>query len=162
MIPLISTERSPRFSEMDGKYDALRLRNQLCFLLYLCSKEITRRYQPLLEKLDLTYTQYVVMMYYWEMGSSTAKELSEALLLDPSTLTPILRKLEKKGYLKRSRNPEDERSILLSLTSEGLALQDRALAVPAEMANCLGLKEEEAYQLGMLLGKILTNVEKEL
>ncbi|MBR6206043.1 MAG: MarR family transcriptional regulator [Oscillospiraceae bacterium] len=147
---------------MDGKYDALRLRNQLCFPLYLCSKEITRRYQPLLEKLDLTYTQYVVMMYYWEMGSSTAKELSGALLLDPSTLTPILRKLEKKGYLKRSRNPEDERSILLSLTSEGLALQDRALAVPAEMANCLGLKEEEAYQLGMLLGKILTNVEKEL
>ncbi|MCR5175037.1 MAG: MarR family transcriptional regulator [Oscillospiraceae bacterium] len=147
---------------MDGKYDALRLRNQLCFPLYLCSKEITRRYQPLLEKLDLTYTQYVVMMYYWEMGSSTAKDLSEALLLDPSTLTPILRKLEKKGYLKRSRNPEDERSILLSLTSEGLALQDRALAVPAEMANCLGLKEEEAYQLGMLLGKILTNVEKEL
>ena len=147
---------------MDGKYDALRLRNQLCFPLYLCSKEITRRYQPLLEKLDLTYTQYVVMMYYWEMGSSTAKELSEALLLDPSTLTPILRKLEKKGYLKRSRNPEDERSILLSLTSEGLALQDRALAVPTEMANCLGLKEEEAYQLWMLLGKILTNVEKEL
>ncbi len=147
---------------MDGKYDALRLRNQLCFPLYLCSKEIRRRYQPLLEKLDLTYTQYVVRMYYWEMGSSTAKELSEALLLDPSTLTPILRKLEKKGYLKRSRNPEDERSILLSLTSEGLALQDRALAVPTEMANCLGLKEEEAYQLGMLLGKILTNVEKEL
>ncbi|MBR6951639.1 MAG: MarR family transcriptional regulator [Oscillospiraceae bacterium] len=147
---------------MTGPYDALRLRNQLCFPLYLCSKEIIRRYQPLLDDLDLSYTQYVVMMYYWEMGSSTAGQLSSALLLDPSTLTPILRKLENKGYLKRSRNPEDARSIRLSLTDRGLALRDRALAVPAKMAGCLGLEEEEALQLGTLLGKILTNVEKEL
>ena len=147
---------------MDAKYEALRLRNQLCFPLYLCSKELTRRYQPMLDKLDLSYTQYVVMMYFWEMGGGTAKELSRALLLDPSTLTPILRKLERKGYLARSRDPKDERSLVITLTSAGLALRDAALAVPAEMANCVGLTESEALALGALIEKILTNIKKEL
>lgn len=147
---------------MTDRYEALRLRNQLCFPLYLCSKEITRRYQPMLDKLNLTYTQYVVMMYFWEMGSASAKVLSRALLLDPSTLTPILKKLEQKGYLTRERDPGDERSLIVRLTGAGEALKDAALAVPAEMANCLGLSEEEAFQLGALIGKILTNIEKEL
>ena len=87
---------------MTDRYEALRLRNQLCFPLYLCSKEITRRYQPMLDKLNLSYTQYVVMMYFWEMGGGSAKDVSRALLLDPSTLTPVLKKLEQKGYLTRS------------------------------------------------------------
>ena len=147
---------------MEEKYESLRLRNQLCFPVYLCAKELTRRYQPLLDKLNLTYTQYVVMMYFWEMGSASAKALSRALLLDPSTLTPILKKLEQKGYLTRERDPGDERSLIVRLTGAGEALKDAALAVPAEMANCLGLSEEEAFQLGALIGKILTNIEKEL
>ncbi|MBQ8953099.1 MAG: MarR family transcriptional regulator [Clostridia bacterium] len=147
---------------MSDKYEALRLRNQLCFPLYVCSKEITRRYQPMLDKLNLSYTQYVVMMYFWEVGSGSAKELSQALLLDPSTLSPILKKLEQKGYLARSRDPRDERSLVIELTQAGLALRDEALEVPAQMANCLGLSEAEAFELGALIGKILMNIEKEL
>ena len=147
---------------MDEKYESLRLRNQLCFPLYLCSKEITRRYQPMLDKLDLSYTQYVVMMYFWEMGGGSAKEVSQALLLDPSTLTPILRKLEQKGYLTRGRDPKDERSLSIRPTAAGLALRDAALEIPARMANCLGLSAAEALQLGGLIEKILANIEKEL
>ena len=83
---------------MTDKYEPLRLRNQLCFPLYLCSKEIIRRYQPMLDKLNLTYTQYIVMMYFWEMGSGSAKDVSHALLLDPSTLTPILKSWRKRVF----------------------------------------------------------------
>jgi len=147
---------------MTDKYAPLRLRNQLCFPLYLCSKELTRRYQPMLDKLNLTYTQYVVMMYFWEMGSGSAKDVSQALLLDPSTLTPILKKLEQKGYLTRTRDPEDERSLSIRLTGAGEALQDEALEVPERMADYLGLTPEEGARLGELLGKVLNNIEKEL
>lgn len=147
---------------MADRYEALRLRNQLCFPLYLCAKELTRRYQPLLDKLNLTYTQYVVMMYFWEMGHASAGEVSRALLLDPSTLTPVLKKLEQKGYLARRRDPEDGRSLAVALTPAGEALKDQALCVPGRMADCLGLSGEEAAQLGGLLGKILNNMEKEL
>ena len=147
---------------MADKYDSLRLRNQLCFPLYLCSKELTRRYQPMLDKLNLTYTQYVVMMYFWEVGGGSARDVSRALLLDPSTLTPILKKLEQKGYLARERDPKDERSLVIHLTDAGEALKDDALEVPARMANCLGLSQEEAMRLGELIGKVLNNIEKEL
>ena len=147
---------------MTGKYESLRLRNQLCFPLYLASKEITRRYQPMLDKLNLTYTQYIVMMYFWEFERGSARDLSRTLLLDPSTLTPVLRKLEQKGYLGRSRDPEDERSVIITLTDRGAALQDAALSVPKQMGGCIGLSEEEAVQLGTLINKVLTNIEKEL
>ena len=147
---------------MTDKYAPLRLRNQLCFPLYLCSKELTRRYQPMLDKLNLTYTQYVVMMYFWEVGGGSARDVSRALLLDPSTLTPILKKLEQKGYLARKRDPKDERSLVIHLTDAGEALKDDALEVPSRMANCLGLSPEEAMRLGELIGKVLNNIEKEL
>ena len=147
---------------MADPYESLRLRNQLCFPLYLCSKEITRRYQPLLDKLNLSYTQYVVMMYFWEMGGGSATDVSRALLLDPSTLTPILKKLEQKGYLTRRRDPQDERSLNIRLTEAGERLQDEALSVHEKMANCLGLSETEANRLGELIGKVLMNIEKEM
>ena len=116
----------------------------------------------MLDKLNLTYTQYVVMMYFWEMGSASAKDVSRALLLDPSTLTPILKKLEQKGYLARSRDPLDERSLIIRPTPAGEALRDAALDIPPRMTQCLGLSGEDAVQLGALIGKILTNIEKEL
>ena len=147
---------------MEGKYESLRLKNQLCFPLYLCSKELTRRYQPMLDKLNLSYTQYVVMMYFWEMGGGSATDVSRALLLDPSTLTPILKKLEQKGYLTRRRDPQDERSLNIRLTEAGERLQDEALSVHEKMANCLGLSETEANRLGELIGKVLMNIEKEM
>ena len=101
------------------KYEGLRLKNQLCFPIYLCSKEIIRKYTLYLEKLDLTYTQYVVMMYFWENKKSNVKDLGKALLLDSSTLTPLLKKLEAKGYVKRQRSSEDERNLIVELTSKG-------------------------------------------
>ena len=145
---------------MDGRYEALRLKNQLCFPLYVCSRELTRRYQPMLEAINLTYTQYVVMMYFWEMGSASLKDVSRALLLDPSTLTPVIRKLEQKGYLSRKRDPMDERSQIIRLTEAGRALRDDALEIPAQMGSCLGLDREEAEALGGLIGKVLTNIER--
>ena len=81
------------------KYESLLLRNQLCYPVYLCAKEITRKYTPFLSELDLTYTQYIVMMYFWEKKVSNVKEIGRTLLLDPSTLTPLLKKLEDKGYI---------------------------------------------------------------
>ncbi len=146
---------------MDDKYEVLRLKNQLCFPIYLCAKEIQRRYTPFLDKLNLTYTQYVVMMYFWEFGSSNVKALGKTLLLDPSTLTPLLKKLEAKGYLTRTRSAQDERNLLVELTDSGRALQDQALEIPAQIGKCLDLSEQEAVTLYQIMYKVLQNVEKE-
>ena len=146
---------------MEEKYEVLRLKNQLCFPIYLCAKEIQRRYAPLLDKINLTYTQYVVMMYFWEYGSSNVKTLGKTLLLDPSTLTPLLKKLEAKGYLTRTRSPEDERNLIVELTESGRALQEKALEIPAQIGKCMDLTEQEAVTLYKIINKVLTNVEKE-
>ena len=146
---------------MKDKYEALRLKNQLCFPIYLCSKELQRRYTPYLGQIDLTYTQYVVMMYFWEFGSSNVKQIGKALLLDPSTLTPLLKKLEGKGYITRERSPEDERNLIVSLTEAGESLKDKALTIPAQIGKCLDLTEEEAISLYKMMYKILFNIEKE-
>ena len=145
---------------MQEKYEALRLRNQLCFPIYLCSKELTRKYGMLLEKLDLTYTQYVVMMFFWEKQSSNVKELGKTLMLDPSTLTPILKKLEAKGYISRTRSAADERNLTVTLTEKGDALKDASLSVHDEMCGCFGLSDDEAVTLYTLISKVLMNVEK--
>ena len=146
---------------MEEKYEVLRLKNQLCFPIYLCAKEIQRRYAPLLDKINLTYTQYVVMMYFWEYGSSNVKTLGKTLLLDPSTLTPLLKKLEAKGYLTRTRSPEDERNLIVELTESGRSLQEKALEIPAQIGKCMDLTEQEAVTLYKIINKVLTNVEKE-
>lgn len=146
---------------MEDKYEALKLKNQLCFPIYLCAKEIQRRYTPYLDRLNLTYTQYVVMMYFWEHGSSNVKAIGETLLLDPSTLTPLLKKLEAKGYLTRTRSKEDERNLIIELTESGEALKDQAVEIPAQMGKCLALSEDEATSLYKILYKVLLNIEKE-
>ena len=146
---------------MDKKYEALLLKNQLCFPLYLCAKEIQRRYAPFLDEINLTYTQYVVMMYFWENGSSNVKAIGKTLLLDPSTLTPLLKKLETKGYITRTRSTDDERNLVVSLTESGEALRDKAVDIPCKMGRCLDLTEEEAAALYKILYKVLQNIEKE-
>ena len=146
---------------MDKKYEVLKLENQLCFPMYLCAKEIQRRYTPFLDAINLTYTQYVVMMYFWEHGSSNVKTIGKALLLDPSTLTPLLKKLEAKGFLTRTRSERDERNLIVTLTDEGEALRDRALDIPAKMGECLALSKEETVTLYQILYKVLPNIEKE-
>lgn len=145
---------------MDSKYDSLCLKNQLCFPLYVCAKEVIRRYKPLLDELDLTYTQYVVMMYMWEKRSGNVKEIGNALLLDSGTLTPLLKKLEAKGFITRVRSKVDERNLEIEITEEGMALRDKALTVPAEMSKCVALTKEEAETLCRLIHKVLAHIEE--
>ena len=146
---------------MDSKYDSLCLKNQLCFPLYVCAKEVIRRYKPLLDELDLTYTQYVVMMYMWEKESSNVKDMGKALLLDSGTLTPLLKKLESKGFITRVRSKVDERNLDIEITKEGMALRDKALTVPEEMSKCVALTREEAETLCRLMRKVLAHIEAE-
>ena len=152
---------SAPFPEEKNRYDRLRLENQLCFPLYACSKEIVRRYRPLLDQLDLTYTQYLVMMVLWEKSSMTVKELGQFLYLDSGTLTPLLKKLEARSYIRRVRSSTDERNLIISLTNEGLALRDQALSVPEQMSECVHLEPEEAAFLYQTLYKILGSLTQQ-
>ena len=145
----------------DRKYDALKLRGQLCFPLYVCAKETIRLYKPFLDELGLTYTQYITMMVLWEKKCLTVKELGKELYLDSGTLTPLLKKLEAKGLLMRERSKEDERNLYISLTEEGEKLKDEALRVPYEMEKCVELNHEERVVLYRLLYKLLTYLDKE-
>ncbi len=145
---------------MEDKYAALRLKNQLCFPLYAVSNLITRKYKPLLDKLDLTYTQYIVMMVLWEEKQVNEKFLCEALCLKSNTVTPLLKKLEDKEYIKKSKDKGDERNLVITLTEEGEKLQDNALGVPECIAREFHLTPEEALELYRVLYKILDE-EKE-
>ena len=139
----------------NSAYDALKLENQMCFLLYACSKEIMRKYRPLLDEIDLTYTQYLVMLVLWEKRSASVKEVGDCLCLDSGTLTPLLRKLEPKGYVVRTRCSEDERKLMISLTEEGFKLRERALAIPQKMCGCIQLEEGEGLMMYSNLRKVL-------
>ena len=138
--------------------DCLKLENQLCFPLYAASKEVIRRYKPLLDKVDLTYTQYIAMMVLWEEKEINVKNLGEKLFLDSGTLTPLLKKLESKGYITRKRLDKDERNLDISITKKGLALQEKVKNVPEEIGKCVNLSEDEAKVLYNMLYKILGNV----
>ena len=142
-------------NEINDQYAALHLKNQLCFPLYAVSNIITRRYKPLLDDLDLTYTQYLVMMVLWEEGPVNEKFLCEALFLKSNTLTPLLKKLTEKGYIQKEKDSEDERNLVVSLTEEGLALKEKALCVPESIAKEFHLTPEEATALYQILYKIL-------
>lgn len=134
---------------------ALRLESQLCFPLYAASKEVVARYKPLLDKLDLTYTQYITMMVLWEHKSVGVKELGRHLYLDSGTLTPLLKRLESKGFVRRERSSDDERAVNITITEAGEGLKEKATEVPAKMASCMPLSAEEARTLYTLLYKLL-------
>ncbi len=146
---------------MDKKYDMLKLENQLCFPLYACSKEMIRLYKRFLDPLDLTYTQYIAMMVMWEHKRMTVKEMGEILLLDSGTLTPVLKKLESKGYLSRKRSKEDERTVMISITEKGQDLKAEAAMIPERMGECIKLSKEEASKLQKILYKTLKKMERE-
>ena len=146
---------------MNNEYDCLKLENQLCFPLYACSKEIVRRYKPLLDKLDLTYTQYIVMMVMWEDKEINVKSLGERLFLDSGTLTPVLKKLEQKNYISRNRSSNDERNLIISVTSKGMKLRDKAKDVPPEIGKCVNLTPEEAMTMYKGLYKILDTLKND-
>ncbi|MBQ3903839.1 MAG: MarR family transcriptional regulator [Eubacterium sp.] len=143
---------------MDDIYNALKLENQLCFPLYACSKEVVKRYKPFLDELDLTYTQYITMMVMWDKKSINVKELGESLFLDSGTLTPLLKKLEAKGYISRERSKEDERNLIVTITKKGDALKEKAVGVPVQMRQCVNLTSEEAKTLYRLLYKLLGEI----
>ncbi len=140
---------------MDNKFDALKLSNQLCFPLYVCSKEIVKRYKPFLDEIGLTYTQYITMMAMWEHEELSVKELGELLFLDSGTLTPVLKTLEKKGFLSRKRSSEDERILIVTLTKSGAELKEQAVEVPFKMQGCVSMKPEEAAELYRILHSIM-------
>lgn len=140
---------------MEDKYKSLSLRSQLCFPLYAASRETIKRYRPHLDKLGLTYTQYIVMMVFWEEKTQNVKQLGEKLYLDSGTLTPVLKTLEAKGYIVRSRSKEDERVLNVAITEAGEALKDKALSIPMEMVKHVALSREETYTLYKLLHKLL-------
>jgi len=140
-----------------GKYDCLKLDNQLCFPLYACSKGIVKAYKPFLDEIGLTYTQYITMMVLWEHGEISSKELGTCLYLDSGTLTPVLKTLESKGLITRARSQADERNLIVGLTENGLALRDRAVDVPAKMSACSALSQEDAAELYRILRKLMCN-----
>ena len=122
------------------KYDGLKLENQLCFPLYACAKEIVRKYTPYLGELDLTYTQYITLMVLWERKEMNVKDLGKCLFLDSGTLTPLLKKMEAKGYITRHRSEADERVLLVHITQEGMQLREKALSIPARVGQCVALE----------------------
>ncbi len=139
----------------DTKYDCLKLNKQLCFPLYAVSRELIKRYRPHLDKIGLTYTQYIVMMVFWEEKTQNVKQLGERLYLDSGTLTPVLKTLEAKGYLKRYRSLEDERVLTVELTAAGEKLKDAALDIPAKMTEHVAISKDEIKVLYHLLYRLL-------
>ena len=141
-------------------FDPLKLENQLCFPMYACAKEIVRRYRPYLDELGITYTQYITMMVMWEHEKIISTDLSAYLHLDYGTLTPVLKKLETMGIIKRRRAAKDERLLEIELTDAGRGLREKAGHIPGKMSGLLGLSAKEAKTLYDLLYKTLAYMEE--
>lgn len=137
------------------EFDCLKLDNQLCFPLYACARSLVKKYNPYLAKIDLTYTQYITMMVFWEKGKCSAKELGDKLYLDSGTMTPVLKSLEKKGLIKRARSEADERLLMVEITAKGQALKTEAVKIPGQVAACVALEPTEAQNLYQTLNKLL-------
>ncbi len=133
----------------------LLLENQLCFPLYAASRLVINQYGPLLKPLGLTYTQYLVFMVLWEEQETTVGEICRRLFLDNGTITPVIKKMEKDGYVTRHRSAEDERVVLVSVTEKGMAVRERVKNVPLQVGSCLMLSAGEASELHRLLYKLL-------
>jgi DNA-binding MarR family transcriptional regulator len=145
---------------MDNNHELLKLDNQLCFSLYACSRAISRMYRPLLDKIGLTYPQYLVMMVLWDKEESTVKELGELLDLDSGTLTPMLKRMEGAQLLQRQRSKQDERVVIVRLTETGRALQEQAICIPQALAKSSGMEFAEMFQLQQQLKRILEHVNQ--
>jgi DNA-binding MarR family transcriptional regulator len=132
---------------MVKKDDMLRLDSQLCFSIYACSREIIGLYRPLLDDLGITYPQYLVLLVLWEQKECTVKELGNRLYLDSGTLTPMLKRMENNGLVKRFRSQQDERVVLISLTEKGESLKERAYCIPEELLAKSGLTPAEMQEM---------------
>ncbi|CAM3060364.1 MarR family winged helix-turn-helix transcriptional regulator [Bacillus spizizenii] len=143
-------------NKMENEFDHMKLENQLCFLLYASSREMTKQYKPLLEKLNVTYPQYLVLLLLWEHETLTVKKMGELLYLDSGTLTPMLKRMEQQGLITRKRSEEDERSVLISLTEDGELLKEKAADIPGTI---LGLSNQSGEDLKQLKSALYTLLE---
>jgi len=139
--------------------DALKLDNQLCFALYATVHSYNKIYKPLLDPMELTYPQYLAMLVLWQRDNLTVKELGQRLLLDSSTLTPLLKRLETAGRVRRTRDLEDERQVRITLTSEGRALKDLAAPIPQEINLATGLGVQRIASLRAELNILRAGLE---
>ena len=137
--------------------EAMKLENQLCFPLYAAARQVVNMYTPVLKPLGLTYTQYLVFLVLWEKDGIPVGEICERLMLDNGTLSPLLKKMEKAGYIVRERSKEDDRVVVITLTKEGRALQKKAKDVPLQVGNCVALPMEKAHELYGLLYDLLSS-----
>jgi DNA-binding MarR family transcriptional regulator len=133
----------------------LKLENQLCFPFYAISRQITALYRPLLEPLNLTYPQYLVLLVLWEHKISSVKDLGKKLLLDSGTLTPLLKRMEQDELVSRQRDKADERVVFVSLTNKGIELENEAKDIPFKLASCMALTMEEFINLKAQLDKLM-------
>lgn len=147
-------------NENINEYDGLKLDNQLCFPLYAAARRIVSLYTPYLKELGITYTQYIAFMVLWEKKSISVGELCERLFLDSGTVTPLIKKLEKDGYITRERSKEDERVVIVCLTDKGDKMKEKAKHIPSSVGNCVPLKQEEVLQLYTILYQLLGRLEK--
>lgn len=143
---------------MNVTKDILKLSNQLCFPLYAATRQITKLYRPLLEKLGVTYPQYLVLLVLFEDESVTVKELGERLYLDSGTLTPMLKRMEEHGLVERRRSSADERVVDVSLTSKGRGIEKQAEEIPVKFSKEVLLEQDEFEDLKRILTKILDQV----
>lgn len=140
--------------------DYLKLENQACFPVYALSRVLTAHYKPILDGIDLTYPQYLVMLVLWEHREVSVKEIGEKLMLDSGTLTPLLKKLESKHLVRRIRSAADERVVMISLTEGGAALKEKAVNVPESFKCSLGLTIEEMIALKDTINIILQRTKQ--
>ena len=145
----------------EDRYACLRLDNQLCFPLYACATEVVTRYRPMLDELGITYTQYITMMALWEHRSMSVKDIGAKVCLDSGTLTPLLKKLEERGYIVRSRDSGDERVLMVTVTESGMDLREKALSVPGAVATCIPLSYEDAATLARILRGMMADFCKD-
>ena len=138
-------------------HEAMKLANQLCFPLYAASRNMIGLYTPWLKPLGLTYTQYIVLLVLWERDGLTVGEICDKLMLDNGTLSPLLKKMQQAGYIEKNRSELDDRVVVVTLTEEGRALQEKAKDVPGKVADCIDLPPEKARQLYSLLYELLDN-----
>ncbi len=138
----------------------LKLGNQACFPIYALSREIINRYRDALDEIGLTYPQYLVLLILWEEGEQTVNQLGAKLHLDSGTLTPLLKRLEQKHILTRTRSLKDERVVLIALTEEGQKLRENACAVPGKLLEALQINAEDLAELKRISEKILSNKNK--
>ena len=137
--------------------EAMKLSNQMCFPLYAAARNVTGLYTPYLKPLGLTYTQYLVFLVLWERDGISVSEIGDRLMLDNGTLSPLLKKLEQAGFIRRERSREDERIVTITLTEAGRALQEKAKDIPLKVSGCVDLPPEKAAMLYTLLYELLEN-----